>query len=115
MKLFPIDGLKPPVQLYKTVDENLRYLVQSGMKGATELHVGDDVGSLPFIRSNDTHLFRFDTSSQKACSNLFNSGSFSSRKKVYLLSLPEVLNRTLVAYTNVEKRAIFSSALSQQQ
>ena len=41
------------------------YLIELGMKGATELHVLDQVGPLALIRSNDANLIRFCSSLQQ--------------------------------------------------
>lgn len=56
------------------------YLIQFLVQRSTVLHVLYNVGSLSFIRSDDTYLLRLDVGSQKSCGNLLHVSCFSPRK-----------------------------------
>lgn len=55
------------------------YLIQFLVQRSTVLHVLYNVGSLSFIRSDDTYLLRLDVGSQKSCGNLLHVSCFSPR------------------------------------
>lgn len=53
------------------------YLVEFCMKGATELHVLDQVGPLSLIRCDDANLIGFCSSLQQPCGYFLHVGCLS--------------------------------------
>lgn len=54
------------------------------MKGATKLHVLDQVGPLSLIGGNDANLIRLCSSLQQPCSYFLHIGCFSSALTIVL-------------------------------
>ena len=58
------------------------YLVEFGVKGATELHVLNQVGSLSLVGRDDANLIRLCASLQQPCGYFFHIGCLSPARKV---------------------------------
>ena len=88
----------------------MRYLIEFGVQGATELHVLDQVGALTLVRGDDADLVRFGSSLQQPGGDLLYVGSLrplkrsaSVKKKTVLLS-PGKLHPKFIAVVNVVVR-----------